>query len=335
MEDVRDLGNAYYQLARLRLRRDPETTPSAELDQAITYHKRAGANSPLWLDYKLKFDRLRRRTDPAAILEADEAVAIGSSLVKDHEDRRECRVVRASALTSRGVILEATRGLDDGGSLGASALTSLRMILEAIDQPTKAEEDFLKARNLLKPLVEGAGSKADSDDINDLGRVHYNLAKVRFRLGYADEAMADVEEAIALHERDGANPSTDDTAIPQLWLDLDFKCTLLANRKPHDYTGEANTAERLPTLRPANPYSAIRAARALASCTYDGVYGGKADNPAIQAQIQDFTDRTLTVLQSAAERGLIGVKELDHPVYKKVSSRAEFGKIRELLQKKR
>jgi tetratricopeptide (TPR) repeat protein len=309
VEDVINLGNAYYKLAQLHFRRDRKSTASTELEQAIAYHKRAGSNPSLWLDYKLKFTRLKLRTDEAALKEANEAEAIGSSLVKDHADRRECLSILATALTGRAVILDAT------------------------GQPAKAEEDLLRARDHLKPLVGEAGSNPNPDDAKDLGLVHYNLARVRSRLGHQDEAMADLDEAIALHERSGVTPSTD-APIPPLWYDLDLKANFLARRKPRDFLGEANAAERLPALQPADPDSAIRAARALGACTFAKAYAGKPDDPAVLAQIQDYSDRTLKVLQTAAERGLIGVKELDEPFYKKVSSRADFGKIRELLQKK-
>ena len=290
-------------MPQIQTRRDPKSLAPSELAEAIKYHEQARADVPYWKDLELKFSLLKRRNDPDVLKDLDEAVATGSSLVKDHPESRECRSILASALTGRGIVLKRAGQTCEG-----------RGRLPQGSRPPQARP------------ARARGHRATSASFITTSRgsgTNWGTPTRRWPIWKTRSASTN------------GTGTTDDNGIPWLWYDLDLKYTLLTNRKSkRDYLAEAETAERLPALRPNDPYSAIRAARSLAACTYEGVYGGKPDDPAVKAKVQEYSDRTLKVLQSAAERGLIKAKELNEAVYKKVSSRPEFVKIREILERK-
>ena len=219
----------------------------------------------------------------AAGKDLDEAVTLAEALVKDFGEQRDYRSVLASNLKNRGAVREETDRIKD------------------------AEEDYLRARKILKPLTDAAN--ATPDDLLYLGKASFNLASLRAGLKRDDEALKDVEEAVALHERAARLGRTGEGKVPPLWKDLSLLSDLL--QRKGEYARCGDVCERLPVLRPKHQASYLRAARMLAFLCADVA-------PKQPDRARTYAERTLKQLNEAARQGLLQPQELASPQYQKV-----------------
>jgi tetratricopeptide (TPR) repeat protein len=248
---------------------------------------------------------LREKRDPSgALRDLDEAITYLEPLARAKPLRRDALNAFRKALFQRGIVRQSAGLLD------------------------QAEADYKSLCELVKPLAEGSEAVRD-DDLIVLGQAYFNLSKVHSLLKRFDDAMEAVDASIRVHGRLGNTPGK---SIPPLWLDLDQKAYLLDLKKNH--VEKAGVLEQLPLLRPDDRDSYLRAARALAFCTFPSTLGGKPGDAAVKAQCRGFADRAMKVLQEAGRRDLIGPAELGQPLYNEMRGREDFKKLLDDLKSK-
>jgi eukaryotic-like serine/threonine-protein kinase len=254
--------------------------------------------------YDLGDVRAKLGRNDLAFADQGEAIKLADGLVAARPDRRDYRFLLASALIKRGMI-------------------------QGTAEPKDAESDFLRACDLLKPLTESPNPFPD--DALAIGTAFYELARLQGRTTRFDEALRNVDQANRYHALAGALGTSASGEVPPLWRDDDLKAGLLQLGKPTEPIEYAETVERLPTLRPDDRGSYIRAARGLARCTFPGIFGKDVDDATAQRLTREYADRALKVLAAAAGRGLLKPADLDDPFYANLKGRDDFQQLQKTV----